>query len=137
MNKTICTLITLLLIASTLLGCESVKLNDSPTGGIPSVHTTGTIPALTTPSYYTPPLPEKDEFHTPAYQLQLLADGFKQNKLHYAARTVMSQKAGIGWTTSGHTALPVLTTATGIQAKQFTGFIENTEISNKLKAMIR
>ena len=70
-------------------------------------------------------------------QLQLLADGFKQNKLHYAARTVMSQKAGIGWTTSSHTALPVLTTATGIQAKQFTGFIENTEISNKLKAMIR
>ena len=80
---------------------------------------------------------KKDPMVVSKAQLQILADGFKKKRLHYAARTVMSQKAGIGWTTSGHTALPVLTTATGVQAQRFTGFIENTDISKKIKALIR
>lgn len=49
-------------------------------------------------------------------------------------RIVLSHKCGIGWSSGGHTAMPVLTTAIGPCADQFTGFIENTDISKKIKA---
>ena len=72
-----------------------------------------------------------------AAQLKLLEDGFKKKRIESAVKNVINQKAGIGWTTSAHTALPVLTTSYGVQGKRFTGFIENTDISNKLKELIR
>ena len=80
---------------------------------------------------------KKDPLVVTKTQLQLLEEGFNKKKLADAVRVVMSQKAGIGWTTYSHTGVPVLTCATGVQAQQFSGFIENTEISKKLKAMIR
>ena len=80
---------------------------------------------------------KKDPMVVTAAQKQLLADGFKAKRLAYAARSVMSQKAGIGWTTGSHTALPVLTTAAGVQAKRFSGYIENTDIAKILKSLIR
>ena len=45
-------------------------------------------------------------------------------------------KAGIGWTSGSHTALPVLTTAIGAGAENFTGFIDNTDISRKIKDLL-
>lgn len=66
-------------------------------------------------------------------ELQSLKDAFAKNNLGNAARLIISAKAGIGWTSGGHTALPVLTTSSGVCAEMFTGFIENTDISKKLK----
>ena len=66
----------------------------------------------------------------------MLKKGFQENKLHDAARIVMNRKAGIGWTSGNHTALPVLTTSKGVKAEIFTGFIENTEISKRIKSIL-
>lgn len=52
------------------------------------------------------------------------------------ARTIMSNKAGVGWTSGSHTALPVLTTSWGKGAENFSGFIDNTDIAKKLKALL-
>ena len=81
--------------------------------------------------------PKKDPMVLSAAQIKLLEDGFKKKKLAHAAKNVMSQKAGIGWTTGSHTALPVLTTSIGVQAQRFTGFIDNTDIAKKLKELLR
>ena len=70
-------------------------------------------------------------------QIKLLEEGFKKRTLHQNAKIVINQKAGIGWTTGSHTALPVLTTSTGVQAQRFTGFIDNTDIAKKLKEILR
>ena len=70
-------------------------------------------------------------------QIKLLEEGFQKGILHQNAKIVINQKAGIGWTTGSHTALPVLTTSTGVQAQRFTGFIDNTDIARKLKELIR
>ena len=70
-------------------------------------------------------------------QIKTLEEGFKNKKPGNAARMVMSQKAGIGWTSGAHTGLPVLTTAKGVGAENFVGFIDNTDIARRLKALIR
>lgn len=57
-------------------------------------------------------------------------------KLGKIASLIMSHKAGIGWTSGAHTALPVLTTSWGKGSENFTGFIENTDIAKRLKAVI-
>lgn len=69
-------------------------------------------------------------------ELKILRDGFAKDKLHDAARVVMNGKAGIGWTTGGHTALPVLTTSSGVKAEIFAGFYENTAIAEKIKSLL-
>ena len=80
---------------------------------------------------------KKDPMLLSAQQIKLLEEGFKKGSLHNAAKVVMNQKAGIGWTTGSHTALPVLTTSTGVQAERFTGFIDNTDVAKKLKGLLR
>lgn len=67
---------------------------------------------------------------------ELLKSYFQQGKLEVGARIVMSRKAGIGWTSGGHTAMPVSTTSYGAGAKMFTGFYENTDIAKKLKSVL-
>ena len=62
---------------------------------------------------------------------------FEKNTLPDAARRIMASKAGIGWTSGAHTALPVVTTAYGKSSEKFSGFYENTEISNRLKAILK
>ena len=57
-------------------------------------------------------------------------------QLGKTAGIIMSHKAGIGWTSGAHTALPVLTTSWGKGSENFTGFIENTDIAKKLKAVL-
>ena len=66
-----------------------------------------------------------------------LEKAFKAKKLSDAARRLMSAKAGVGWTSGSHTSLPVLTTAKGLNAEVFSGFMENTDISLRLKAMYK
>lgn len=64
-------------------------------------------------------------------------DGRRRFKLAAVCRNAISTRAGIGWSTGSHTALPVLVTATGVEAERFAGFIENTDVSRNLKALFR
>ena len=80
---------------------------------------------------------KKDPMVLTAKEVKTLEEGFKADKLHLSARIVMSGKAGIGWTTGSHTALPVLTTSKGAKAEIFTGFIDNTDIAKKLKSVLK
>ena len=72
-----------------------------------------------------------------AKELASLQEGFQNKKLANAVRLVMQGKAGVGWTSGSHTALPVLTTSLGVGAEKFTGFYENTDISKKIKALLQ
>ena len=70
-------------------------------------------------------------------QVAELQDGFEKKQIGTRARKVMNDLAGVGWTSGSHTALPVLTTASGKDAEVFHGLIENTDIAKKLKAIMR
>ncbi len=70
-------------------------------------------------------------------ELKTLKKAFKKNNLPDAARRIMSAKAGVGWTSGAHTALPVLTTSSGACAEIFSGFIDNTGIAAKLKSLMQ
>ncbi len=48
----------------------------------------------------------------------------------------VNTKAGIGWTSSAHTALPVSTTAEGVCSELFTDSIDNTDIAKRLKTLL-
>ena len=91
---------------------------------------------------------KKDEIKTLKkafkHDVKLLKEGVKETddymaKLRYTlgneCRTIIAHRSGIDWTCGNHTALPVLTTAKGFGAEKFSGFYENTEIGNRLKAM--
>ena len=78
------------------------------------------------------------------HDVKLLKEGVKETddymaKLRYtlgnACRKILSHKCGLDWTSGSHTAMPVLTTAKGVNAEKFAGFYENTEIGNRIKAM--
>lgn len=78
------------------------------------------------------------------HDVNLLKAGVKETedymaKLRYTlgneCRTILSHKCGLDWTSGSHTAMPVLTTAKGPEAARFSGFYENTEIGNRIKAM--
>ena len=79
---------------------------------------------------------KKDPMRLRTHHIKMLKDGFKNKKMWQAMRNVLNEKAGIGWTSGAHTALPVLTTSQGKNAQKFTGLYENTEISNRLKPMM-
>ena len=80
--------------------------------------------------------PQKDPMVVNEKELKVLQDGFKENNLPNAARIVMAGKAGIGWTSGTHTALPVLTTSQGPGSELFRGFIENSDIAKKIKTLL-
>ena len=69
-------------------------------------------------------------------ELASLKKGFQEQKLANAARLLISAKAGVGWTSGAHTALPVMTTSQGTGAELFTGFFENTDLAIKLKSLM-
>lgn len=54
-----------------------------------------------------------------------------------ACRRILSNHAGVGWSSGAHTALPTMTTADGCGAENFTGFLENTDIAVRLKALLK
>ena len=72
MNKPILSLLSLTLALTLLCGCNTTTADGTSTNYAGAA--TGAIPALTTPTYYTPPIPDSNQVHTPGYQLQLLAD---------------------------------------------------------------
>ena len=80
--------------------------------------------------------PKKDPMVVNEKELKALRKGFEEKKLPHAARIVMAGKAGIGWTSGTHTALPVLTTSQGAGAELVQGFIENTDIARKIKTLL-
>ncbi len=49
---------------------------------------------------------------------------------------LFNRKAGVGWTSGAHTALPVITSAYGVNALAFSGTIDNTDIAKKLKKIL-
>ncbi len=50
---------------------------------------------------------------------------------------LVNGKAGLGWTSNAHTALPVSTTALGPGAEQFSNAMDNTDIAKRLKQLVR
>ena len=77
-----------------------------------------------------------DPMFVKSNELKQLQNAFAKNNLANAAKLIMNRKAGIGWTSGAHTALPVLTTSIGCGAEKFTGFFENTAVSTKLKSLL-
>ena len=73
-------------------------------------------------------------FHKAKVEENTKYDGEKKYLFGGACKLVMSHKAGIGWSSGAHTAMPVLTTAKGCGAELFGGFIENTDIARKIKS---
>ena len=52
------------------------------------------------------------------------------------ATRVFASQAGIGWTSNAHTAAPVLTTATGVNAERIVTTRENTELSDLIRSAL-
>ena len=49
---------------------------------------------------------------------------------------ILNNRAGLGWTTTAHTGLPVGVYASGAGASNFTGFYDNTDISKKILELV-
>jgi len=56
----------------------------------------------------------------------------KHDPLTVKLTTIMSNKAGIGWTSFAHTGLPVQTSALGVGAEMFNGYYDQTDIFKKM-----
>lgn len=54
--------------------------------------------------------------------------------LAWSATSLMSDKAGVGWTTLAHTAIPVPVYAWGVGADAFRGRMDNTDLAKRLRA---
>ena len=74
-----------------------------------------------------------NEFHKAKVEENPKYDGEKRYLLGGACRLVLSHKAGLGWSSGAHTAMPTLTTAKGIGAERFSGSVENDEFGRRLK----
>ncbi len=61
----------------------------------------------------------------------------KNNKIPGEAIRILNNKASVAWTSGAHTALPVSTTAVGQESKLFSNMIDNTDISKRLKQVVR
>ena len=49
---------------------------------------------------------------------------------------IFDNKCSVGWTSGAHTALPVDTSAYGVNSQIFSGMYENSDIAKKLKAIV-
>ena len=56
----------------------------------------------------------------------------RRDPLAIALTRIMSGKAGLGWTTFGHTGIPVPTSALGVGAELFNGYYELADIHGKI-----
>ncbi len=59
-----------------------------------------------------------------------------KDPLTIALTHILNNEAGLQWTTSSHTAVPVPVMAAGAGASQFNGFYDNTEIAKKLGVLM-
>ncbi len=69
-----------------------------------------------------------DKLQAKIYKTDLIA----VNNLADLARTIFSEKAGIGWTTPNHTGSVVPVRAIGVWQEKFSGFYDNTDIPKKI-----
>ncbi len=88
--------------------------------------------------------PKDDPMTVTEEELNLLLKGFEKDKKDYHNRAlapvvfkIFDKKVGLSWTTGSHTALPVITSAVGVNADFFKGNLDNTDISKKLKAIFQ
>ncbi len=72
----------------------------------------------------------------PEEEAALRAAYDRDNALGMAVVRLFDNKASLGWTSTAHTALPVVTSATGSEAGLFQGMIDNTDIAKKLKEVL-
>lgn len=49
---------------------------------------------------------------------------------------ILNRKAGLGWTSYSHTAVPVITAAKGVGADIFNGYYDNTDVAWKLMSIM-
>ena len=54
----------------------------------------------------------------------------------YTMHYLLSQKAGIGWTTGAHSGVAVPVFAIGTGSDQFSGFYDNTDIAKRISEML-
>ena len=78
----------------------------------------------------------EDEIWLTAEDVKRLENSFKRNALQFTAIHIMSAKAGIGWTSTSHTALPVMCTSEGVGTDSFTGLLDNTDIAKRMMALM-
>ncbi len=76
---------------------------------------------------YTRSFEERDKYVPSEYILYGPYDPFVIKVTH-----ILSRKAGIGWSTFSHTAIPVPVRAFGVGAEAFNGSFDNTDIYQKL-----
>jgi alkaline phosphatase len=50
---------------------------------------------------------------------------------------MLNNKSTVAWTTGAHTALPVSTTAQGVNAQLFSNMLDNTDISKGIKQVVQ
>ena len=50
---------------------------------------------------------------------------------------MLDNKSAVGWTSGAHTALPVSTTASGVGAENFSNVLDNTNIAQRLKELVK
>jgi alkaline phosphatase len=59
------------------------------------------------------------------------------NALSGEAIRILNNKSAVAWTSGAHTALPVSTTAVGAESDLFSNMLDNTDISKRLKLVVR
>ena len=79
---------------------------------------------------------KEDKMFIRPEEAKKLEEAYQNGSLGTAAKLILQNKAGIGWSSGNHTALPVLTTAKGPGAERFGGFLENTDIAKTLKDLL-
>lgn len=72
-----------------------------------------------------------------AFDRQFKGENRSHSAFAVTALKCFNNKASIGWTSDAHTALPVITSAYGAGAETFSGAIDNTDISKKLKKLVK
>ena len=63
-------------------------------------------------------------------------DVARRRKFAAACRRLVSNHAGVGWSSGAHTAMPTMTTAGGCGAENFSGYLDNTDIARILKDLL-
>ena len=88
--------------------------------------------------------PADDPMTVTEEELKLMLEGFAKDKKDYHNKAlapvvfkVFDTKVGLTWTSGSHTALPVITSAVGVNADFFKGNLDNTDISKKVKAILQ
>ncbi len=63
-------------------------------------------------------------------------DAQRRKRFANTVKRMMAAHAGVSFSTSSHTAMPTMTTASGAGAEGFVAFMENTDIACKLKELL-